>query len=59
MKIVALDEIYNFLFLVFAFDVLKMFKKIKQSQWYINRVQALVALKKSYLPYIVSNGDNF
>ena len=35
----------TFQFLVFSFDVLKMFKKIKQSQRYINHVQALVALK--------------
>ena len=36
-----------------------MFKKIKQSQRCINRVQALVALKKLYLPYVMSNGDIF
>jgi hypothetical protein len=28
-------------------------------QQYINRVQMLVALEKSYLSYIVSNKDNF
>ena len=45
MKIVALDEIYNFLVLSFFIWCLEDVQKIKQSQRYINRVQALVALK--------------
>jgi hypothetical protein len=37
-----------------------MLKKIKKKfQQYINRVQALVALEKSYLFYMLSNGDDF
>ena len=31
MKIVALEKIYNFLVLVFSFEVFKMFIKIKQN----------------------------
>ena len=37
-----------------------MLKKIKQKfQQYINRLPALVALEKSYLCYMESNGDTF
>jgi hypothetical protein len=58
--IFAFDEIYNFLVLNFSFDVFKMFKKIKQSyNGILNHEQALVALEKSYLPYMVLNGDTF
>jgi hypothetical protein len=60
-KIVSLNEIYNFIVLsFFSFEAIKMVKKDNTRFWqHINRVQVIVALEKSYLSCMVSNGDTF
>ena len=60
IKVVALDGIYKFVVLSFLFEIIKMLKKNNiKFHHRINRVQALIVLKKSYLSYMVSNGDIF
>ena len=61
IKIVALDEIYNFLFfyLFFSFDVNKMLNKLNKVSKYINCVHTVATLEKLYLSYMMSNGNTF
>jgi hypothetical protein len=61
MKVVAVDEIYNFLILsFFSFEVSKMIKNNNiKFQQHINCVRVFVFLEKLYLSCTVSNEDTF
>jgi hypothetical protein len=53
IKIVALDEIYTFLFYDFSFEIVKTVKKINiKFHQHINRLSSLLSLKSQDTLYI-------